>query len=142
MHGEGIVDEVVGDVDNHLCALVHLDGGAGKQHRSHQRHLVALEQYVIEGVADKASRAGLVAPDEKTYEYVKGRNYAPKGADWDKALAWWKSLATDPGAKFDKSIVINAADVPPTVTWGTSPEDTVAIGGVVPAPESFADPAK
>jgi len=91
---------------------------------------------------EAGARAGLVAPDEKTFEYVKGRNYAPKGADWDKALAWWKSLATDPGAKFDKSIVINAADVQPTVTWGTSPEDTVPIGGVVPAPESFADPAK
>ncbi|MCB2062691.1 MAG: 3-isopropylmalate dehydratase large subunit, partial [Novosphingobium sp.] len=91
---------------------------------------------------EAGARAGLVAPDDKTIAYVKGRPYAPKGEDWDKAVAWWKSLKTDEGATFDKSIVIQAADVPPTVTWGTSPEDTVAIGGVVPAPDSFADPAK
>ena len=92
----------------------------------------------IEGGA----RAGLVAPDEKTFAYLKGRPLAPQGEDWAKAVAWWKSLATDPGAKFDKSVVIQAADVQPTVTWGTSPEDVVPIGGVVPAPESFADPSK
>jgi 3-isopropylmalate/(R)-2-methylmalate dehydratase large subunit len=92
----------------------------------------------IEGGA----RAGLVAPDEKTFAYLKGRPYAPKGEDWDKAVAWWKSLATDEGATFDKSVRIDAADIEPTVTWGTSPEDTVAIGGVVPTPESFADASK
>jgi 3-isopropylmalate/(R)-2-methylmalate dehydratase large subunit len=92
----------------------------------------------IEGGA----RAGLIAPDEKTFAYLKGRPYAPAGAEWDKAVAWWKSLATDPGAKFAKSVTIQASEVEPTVTWGTSPEDTVAIGGTVPAPESFADPAK
>jgi 3-isopropylmalate/(R)-2-methylmalate dehydratase large subunit len=92
----------------------------------------------IEGGA----RAGLVAPDDKTFAYIKGRPYAPKGEDWEKAVAWWKSLHTDPGAKFDKSVHINAADIQPTVTWGTSPEDVVPIGGKVPAPESFADPSK
>jgi len=92
----------------------------------------------IEGGA----RAGLVAPDEKTFAYIKDRPYAPKGEDWDKAVAWWKSIATDPGAKYDRTVVIDAADIPPTTTWGTSPEDTVAITGYVPAPESFADPAK
>ena len=92
----------------------------------------------IEGGA----RAGLVAPDDKTFAYVQGRPYAPKGADWDKAVAWWKSLATDPGATYDKSVQIRAEDIQPTVTWGTSPEDVVAIGGVVPAPESFADASK
>lgn len=92
----------------------------------------------IEGGA----RAGLVAPDGKTFEYVQGRPYAPKGADWDKAVAWWTSLKTDPGARFDKSVHIDAADIQPTVTWGTSPEDVVPIGGVVPAPESFADVSK
>jgi 3-isopropylmalate/(R)-2-methylmalate dehydratase large subunit len=91
---------------------------------------------------EAGARSGLIAPDETTFAYLKGRPYAPKGTEWDKALAWWKSLATDAGAKFDKSIVIQASDVQPTVTWGTSPEDTVAIGGVVPAPESFADAGK
>jgi 3-isopropylmalate/(R)-2-methylmalate dehydratase large subunit len=91
---------------------------------------------------EAGARAGLVAPDDTTFAYVKGRPYAPKGADWDKAVAWWRSLATDPGAKFDKSVTIRAADVQPTVTWGTSPEDVVPIGSAVPAPESFADPSK
>ena len=91
---------------------------------------------------EHGARAGLVAPDETTFAYVKGRPYAPKGADWDKAVAWWQSLATDAGAVYDKTVIINAADIQPTVTWGTSPEDTVAIGGVVPDPASFADPSK
>jgi 3-isopropylmalate dehydratase large subunit len=92
----------------------------------------------IEGGA----RAGLFAPDEKTFAYVKGRPMAPKGADWDAAVAYWKTLKTDEGARFDRSVVIDAADIAPTVTWGTSPEDVVAINGVVPAPESFDDPSK
>ena len=74
--------------------------------------------------------------------YVKGRPYAPKGADWDKAVAWWRSLATDPGAVYDKVVVIDAAAIVPSVTWGTSPEDVVPITGVVPAPDSFADASK
>jgi 3-isopropylmalate/(R)-2-methylmalate dehydratase large subunit len=91
---------------------------------------------------EHGARAGLIAPDAKTFAYVKGRPYAPKGADWDAAVAWWSSLATDPGARYDKVITIDAASIAPTVTWGTSPEDVVAITGVVPAPECFADPAK
>ena len=91
---------------------------------------------------EHGARAGLIAPDDKTVAYVKGRPYAPKGADWDAATAWWLSLATDPGARYDKVVVISAADIAPTVTWGTSPEDTVAITGVVPDPASFADPSK
>ena len=91
---------------------------------------------------EHGARAGLIAPDAKTFAYVKGRPYAPTGADWDAALAWWASLATDPGARYDKVITIDAASIAPTVTWGTSPEDVVAITGVVPTPESFADPSK
>ena len=91
---------------------------------------------------EHGARAGLIAPDAKTIAYVKGRPYAPTGSDWEQAAAWWLSLATDPGASYDKVVVINAADIAPTVTWGTSPEDTVAITGVVPDPASFADPSK
>ncbi len=91
---------------------------------------------------EHGARAGLIAPDDKTFAYLKGRPYAPKGADWDQAVAWWTSLATDPGAAYDKVVVIDAAEIAPTVTWGTSPEDTVAITGSVPDPASFADPAK
>ncbi|MFN4192160.1 MAG: 3-isopropylmalate dehydratase large subunit [Tabrizicola sp.] len=87
----------------------------------------------IEGGA----RAGLIAPDEKTFEYVKGRPHAPKGAKWEAALAYWKTLFTDEGAHFDKEVTIRGEDIAPVVTWGTSPEDVLPITGVVPDPESF-----
>ena len=87
----------------------------------------------IEGGA----RAGLIAPDEKTYEYVKGRPHAPTGADWDKALAWWKTLYSDDDAHFDKVLTIKGEDIAPVVTWGTSPEDVLPITAVVPSPEDF-----
>ena len=91
---------------------------------------------------EAGARAGLIAPDAKTFEYLKGRPMAPTGADWDAATTYWKTLHSDEGAKFDKSVTIDAADIAPTVTWGTSPEDVVAVTGEVPAPESFADPSK
>jgi 3-isopropylmalate/(R)-2-methylmalate dehydratase large subunit len=72
----------------------------------------------------------------------EGAPLRARGADWDRALGWWRSLRTDEGARFDRSVVIDAGTIEPTVSWGTSPEDVVAVGGSVPAPESFADPAK
>lgn len=94
----------------------------------------------IEGGA----RAGMVAPDEITFEYLKGRPLAPKyGSEmWDRAVAYWKSLASDPDAKYDIDVFIDAKDIIPTVTWGTSPEDVVPITGVVPDPETFATEGK
>lgn len=89
----------------------------------------------IEGGA----RAGLVAPDETTFEYVKGRPRSPKAGQWDVAVATWKQLYSDADAIFSKEIVINAADIVPCITWGTSPEDVIAVSGIVPAPNSFAD---
>ena len=87
-------------------------------------------------------RAGLIAPDETTFAYLKNRPFAPKGEEWDRAVVYWRTLKSDEGATFDKTVTIDATQVQPTVTWGTSPEDTVAIGGVVPDPASFADPSK
>ncbi len=87
----------------------------------------------IEGGA----RAGLIAPDETTFEYVKGRPHAPKGAAWEAALAYWKTLYTDEGAHFDKVVTLKGEDIAPVVTWGTSPEDVLPITAVVPAPEDF-----
>ena len=87
----------------------------------------------IEGGA----RAGLIAPDEKTFAYCMGRPHAPKGAQWDAALTWWKTLFTDEGAHFDKVLTIKGEDIAPVVTWGTSPEDVLPITGVVPAADSF-----
>ena len=87
----------------------------------------------IEGGA----RAGLIAPDEKTFEYCKGRPHAPKGAAWEAAVAYWKTLFTDEGAHFDKVVTIKGEDIAPVVTWGTSPEDVLPITATVPAPEDF-----
>jgi 3-isopropylmalate dehydratase large subunit len=91
---------------------------------------------------EAGARSGLFAPDDTTFAYLKGRPMAPAGADWDAAVAYWKTLATDDGATFDKTVVIDAADIVPTVTWGTSPEDVVPITGVVPDPGSFEDASK
>lgn len=92
----------------------------------------------IEGGA----RAGLFAPDEATFAYIKGRPMAPSAADWDAAVAYWRTLRSDEGATFDTSVYLDAADIVPNVTWGTSPEDVVPITGTVPDPDSFDDPSK
>lgn len=87
----------------------------------------------IEGGA----RAGLIAPDQKTFDYVKGRPHAPKGADYDAAVEYWKTLFTDEGAHFDKVVTLKGEEIEPVVTWGTSPEDVLPISAVVPSPEDF-----
>lgn len=134
------------DLILHIIGVIGTAGGTG--HVIEYRGEV-FEQMSIEGrltvsnmSIEAGARAGLIAPDDKTYAYLKGRPMAPKGADWDAAVAYWKTLPTDEGASFDKSVTINAADVSPTVTWGTSPEDVVPVSGTVPLPESFADPSK
>jgi len=88
----------------------------------------------IEGGA----RAGLIAPDETTYEYIKGRPHTPKGAQWEMAMEWWKTLFSDEGAHWDKVVTLRGEDIAPVVTWGTSPEDVLPITDVVPDPASFA----
>ncbi len=92
----------------------------------------------IEGGA----RAGLIAPDEKTFEYVKGRPRAPKCEMWDAALAYWKTLHSDEGAHFDREVRLDAADLPPIVSWGSSPEDVVSVTGMVPDPDQIPDENK
>ena len=134
------------DLILHIIGSIGAAGGTGHviEYRGSVFEAMSVEERLtvcnmsIEGGA----RAGLIAPDETTFAYIKGRPFAPKGEEWDAALAWWKTLSTDEGAVFDKSVTIDASKVEPTVTWGTSPEDTVAIGGVVPDPASFADPSK
>ncbi|MCE2516890.1 MAG: 3-isopropylmalate dehydratase large subunit [Alphaproteobacteria bacterium] len=91
---------------------------------------------------EAGARAGMIAPDDVTFEYIKGKPMAPTGELWDKAVAWWKSLPSDEGASYDKEVVIKAADIIPTVTWGTSPEDTAPINGIVPDPAKISDPAQ
>ena len=89
----------------------------------------------IEGGA----RAGLIAPDQTTFDYIEGRPRAPKGAAWDMALEYWKTLNTDEGAKYDKEVILDAANLPPIVSWGSSPEDVVSVEGVVPNPDDIED---
>jgi len=134
------------DLILHIIGVIGTAGGTG--------HVIEYRGPVFEAMSVEArltvcnmsieggARAGLIAPDEITFAYLKGRPLAPQGAEWDAAVDYWRTLHTDEGAIFDKSVTIDARMVEPTVTWGTSPEDVVAIGGVVPAPESFADPSK
>lgn len=134
------------DVILHVIGVIGTAGGTGYviEYRGNVFDEMSVEGRLtvcnmsIEGGA----RAGLIAPDETTFAYLEGRPYTPAGQDWEKALGWWKGLVTDAGATFDKSVSIRAEDIQPTVTWGTSPEDVSAIGGVVPAPEDFADASK
>jgi len=134
------------DIILHITGTIGAAGGTG--------HVIEYTGSAIRGLSiegrltvsnmaiEGGARAGLIAPDEVTFDYLKGRPYAPQGAGWDAAVAYWRSLATDPGATYDKVVVIDAADIAPSVTWGTSPEDVVPITGVVPDPASFADPSK
>jgi 3-isopropylmalate/(R)-2-methylmalate dehydratase large subunit len=92
----------------------------------------------IEGGA----RAGLIAPDEKTYAYIAGKPQAPKGEELDRAIAYWKTLVSDEGAHFDREVRLDAANLPPIVSWGSSPEDVVAVTGIVPNPDDIADETK
>ncbi len=134
------------DLILHITGVIGTAGGTG--HAIEYRGKV-FEQMSIESrltvcnmSIEGGARVGLIAPDETTFAYLEGRPFAPRGEEWDRAVAYWRTLPTDEGAVFDKSVVIDASTVQPTVTWGTSPEDTVAIGGVVPDPASFADPSK
>jgi 3-isopropylmalate/(R)-2-methylmalate dehydratase large subunit len=132
------------DVALHLIARIGTCGGTG--------HVIEFMGSTIDAMSIEArmtlcnmaieagARAGLVAPDDKTFAYVQGRPRAPEGATWDDAMAWWGTLKSDADALFDRLVEIDAADIAPTVTWGTSPEDSAPIDGAVPAIDT--DPAK
>jgi 3-isopropylmalate/(R)-2-methylmalate dehydratase large subunit len=91
---------------------------------------------------EAGARAGMVAVDEKTIEYVRGRPMAPKGADWDAAVAYWRTLHSDEGAHFDRVVEIDAAGIRPQVSWGTSPEMVTSVDGATPDPARESDPIK
>ncbi|BAU38887.1 isopropylmalate isomerase large subunit [Acetobacter pasteurianus NBRC 101655] len=91
---------------------------------------------------EAGARAGMIAPDETTFEYVRGRPFAPKGEEFDKAVAYWKTLVSDEGAHFDKEVTLRAEDISPSLTWGTSPETVLPITATVPNPADEADEAK
>ncbi|QIQ85489.1 3-isopropylmalate dehydratase large subunit [Erythrobacter sp.] len=134
------------DVVLHIIGTIGAAGGTGHviEYRGDVFERMSVEQRltVCNMSIEAGARAGLIAPDDVVFDYLKGRPMAPKGSDWDEALAYWRTLKSDEGAVFDKSVVIDAADIAPSVTWGTSPEDVIAITGSVPSPDSFADPSK
>ncbi|WP_422345930.1 3-isopropylmalate dehydratase large subunit [Parasphingorhabdus sp.] len=145
---EGLLGPAISpkDLILHIIGVIGAAGGTGHviEYRGEVFEKMSIEgRLTVSNMSIEAgARAGLIAPDETTFTYLKDRPMAPKGEDWDRAVAYWKTLRTDDGAIFDKTVTINAADVAPSVTWGTSPEDVLPVTGLVPAPESFADPSK
>ena len=135
----------VSSKDLALALISHVGTGGG------QGHVVEFRGEAIRNLSIEArmslcnmsiewgARAGLVAPDEKTFEYLRGREYSPKGSDWDAAVAYWNSLCTDEGAEFDQVVEFDASKVSPFVTWGTNPSQGVALNSAVPTLESFSD---
>jgi len=134
------------DLILHIIGQIGAAGGSGYviEYRGEVFEAMTIEERltVCNMSIEAGARAGLIAPDETTFAYLKGRPLAPKGADWDAAVAYWRTLHSDEGAVFAKSVTIDASSVEPSVTWGTSPEDVVPIGGSIPHPEDFADEAK
>jgi 3-isopropylmalate/(R)-2-methylmalate dehydratase large subunit len=129
-----------------LIARIGVGGGTGHvfEYTGEAIRGLTMEQRMticnmsIEGGA----RAGMIAPDEVTFEYLKGREFAPQGADWDKAVAYWKTLATDEGATYDKSITLNADEIEPMITYGTNPGMGMGITDRIPTVESFSEPSQ
>ena len=131
------------DIILHIIGVIGTAGGTGYviEYTGEAIQSLSMEgrMTICNMSIEAGARAGLIAPDEKTFNYIKGRPYAPKGEDWDKALAFWKSLPSDENASYDKEININAEDITPQITWGTSPQDVAPINGKVPNPEIIKD---
>jgi 3-isopropylmalate/(R)-2-methylmalate dehydratase large subunit len=132
-----------------VLAIIGQIGTAGGNGTAIEFAGSAIEQLSVEGrmtvcnmAIEAGARAGIIAADAKTAEYFRGRPYAPKGELWDKAVQAWSTLKSDADAKFDKEVVLNAADIQPQVSWGTSPEMVVAVNAVVPDPDKETDAVK
>jgi 3-isopropylmalate/(R)-2-methylmalate dehydratase large subunit len=130
-----------------ILYVIHRIGAAGAVGHSIEFAGSTIENLSMEArmtlcnmAIEAGGRAGMIAPDDKTFEYLKGRPFAPHGDAWDAAVSHWRSLSTDPGARFDRQARIDASDVAPMVTWGTSPEDAAPIDGTVPDPRSLEAP--
>ncbi|RDI28218.1 3-isopropylmalate dehydratase large subunit [Rhodococcus sp. AG1013] len=132
------------DLALHVVRALGPNGGAGAvvEYRGSAVRTLGMEQRMTlcNMTIECGARGGMVAPDDVTFAYLRGRTHAPAGARWDEALAYWRTLHTDDGALFDRTRVLSAADVSPTVTWGTIPSHSVPLDGVVPSPDEYADP--
>jgi 3-isopropylmalate/(R)-2-methylmalate dehydratase large subunit len=145
---DGALPEGVTAKDLILAIIAQIGTGGGQGHIVEYRG-EAIRSLSMEGrltvcnmSIEAGARAGLIAPDEVTFEYLKGRKHAPQGADWDAAVEDWKSLVTDEGATFDKVVRMDATTLTPYVTWGTNPGQGLPLGESVPDPASIADPDK
>ena len=131
------------DIILHIIGVIGTAGGTGYviEYAGEAIQSLSMEgrMTICNMSIEAGARAGLIAPDQKTFDYIKGRPYAPKGENWDKAIEFWKSLPSDENAKYDKEININAEEITPQITWGTSPQDVAPINGKVPNPEKIDD---
>lgn len=124
------------DIVLHICGLIGTAGGTGYTIEFGGEAISTLSMEARMSISNMAieagARAGVIAPDDITFDYLKGRPMSPSEEEWDSAVEYWRSLTSDEGAVYDKTIVIEGKEIPPTVTWGTSPQDTVPVTGVVP----------
>jgi 3-isopropylmalate/(R)-2-methylmalate dehydratase large subunit len=132
-----------------ILALIGHIGAAGGTGYAVEYAGSAIRELPIEGrlticnlSIELGAKVGMVAPDEKTYEYIRGRRYAPQGEMWEQAVAAWRQLPSDPDAVFDREVMIDVATIIPQVTWGISPEHVIGVDGYVPDPQAIADPAR
>src|ERR1700691_2165748 len=144
---DGALPDGVGAKDLILAIIAQIGTGGGQGYIIEYRG-EAIRSLSMDGrltvcnmSIEAGARAGLIAPDEVTFSYLKGRPHAPKGADWDTAVEYWRSLPTDEGAVFDKSVTVDATVLTPYVTWGTNPGQALPLGASVPDPEAITDPA-
>src|ERR1700723_3255222 len=132
-----------------ILAIIGEIGTAGGTGYALEYAGAAIDELSMEGrmtvcnmSVEAGAKAGFIAPDEKTYEYLKGRPKAPQGKDWDAAMRYWATLQSEDGAHFDREIKLDAATLPPLVTWGTSPEQVISVAGRVPSLDGITDPGK
>lgn len=134
------------DIILHIIGLIGTGGGTGHVIEFAGSAIASLSMEARMSICNMAieagARAGLIAPDEITFEYLRGRPMAPKDSNWEKAVSYWCTLTSDAGAVYDKEIMIKAEDIAPTVTWGTSPQDVAPITGSVPDPDKMSDPSR
>ena len=142
---EGRLPEGVSAKDLILTVISRIGTGGGQgyviEYRGEAIRALSMEarMTICNMSIEAGARAGMIAPDDTTIEYLRGREHAPTGADWDAAVAYWRTLATDADAVFDREVVIDAAELTPFVTWGTNPGQGVPLSGSVPAPGDFTD---
>ena len=130
---EGVTSK---DIILHIIGVIGTAGGTGFTIEFAGSAIESLSMEARMSISNMAieagARAGIIAPDDVTYEYLKGRPMCPSGEEWDRAVEYWNSLRSDEGAEYDQTIIIEAKDIAPTVTWGTSPQDVAAVTGNVP----------